>query len=98
MNIITVESANAMIFHFLQEITKEKELEPKLDPKKDDFALVLPLKNDQAIMWLVGWEDGERDFEVNVTNDFDPNKLKQEKVILMPRLKETGLEIYDDFE
>lgn len=44
MNIITVESANAMIFHFLQEITKEKELEPKLDPKKDDFALVLPLK------------------------------------------------------
>lgn len=65
MNIITVESANAMIFHFLQEITKEKELEPKLDPKKDDF---------------------------------DPNKLKQEKVILMPRLKETGLDIYDDFE
>ena len=87
MNIITVESANAMIFHFLQEITKEKELEPKLDPQKDDFAVVLPLKNDQAIMWLVGWKDGERDFEVNTTNDFDPNKLKQEKVILMPRLK-----------
>ena len=85
MNTITVESANAMIFHFLQEITKEK-------------ALVLPLKNDQAIMWLVGWKDGERDFEVNATNDFDSNKLKQEKVILMPRLKETGLDIYDDFE
>ncbi|TWU79321.1 hypothetical protein [Lactobacillus johnsonii] len=98
MNTITVESANAMIFRFLQKITKEKELEPKLDLKKDDFALVLPLKNDQAIMWLVDWKDGERDFEVNVTNDFDPNKLKQEKVILMPRLKETGLEIYDDFE
>lgn len=37
MNTITVESANAMIFRFLQKITKEKELEPKLDPKKDDF-------------------------------------------------------------
>jgi len=42
MNTITVESANAMIFRFLQEITKEKELEPKLDPKKDDFALKSP--------------------------------------------------------
>lgn len=89
MRTISIKEANIKMFYFLKE----------LDPKGNNFVLVLPLKNKQAIMWLnLSWILDRPDFQVKTTDKFDLTAFENESVVSMPKLKETGLDIYDSID
>lgn len=76
MKKISIEKAINDIRKFYKEIDT-------LNREKDDFEVILPLENNQGIIFEVGPDDdGERTVNITVSR----------KVYLMPKLKDTVLD------
>ena len=83
MKSISYDTAIQKIYKYVDKLAKER----KLQPKKDDFTVVLPLEKHQAVIAEVGEnDDGERQASYQVT----------ETVFLMKKMKKTVLSIFGD--
>lgn len=83
MKVISYENAIQAIAKYVDKLAKER----KLQPKKDDFTVVLPLEKHQAVIAEVGEnDDGERQVSYQVT----------ETVFLMKKMKNTVLSIFEE--
>ena len=83
MKAISYENAIQAIAKYVDKLAKER----KLQPKKDDFTVVLPLEKHQAVIAEVGEnDDGERQVSYQVT----------ETVFLMKKMKNTVLNIFEE--
>lgn len=83
MKSISYDTAIQKIYKYTDRLAKEG----KLQTKKDDFTVVLPLEKHQAVIAEVGEnDDGERQVSYQVT----------ETVFLMKKMKNTVLSIFEE--
>lgn len=83
VKVISYEKAIQEISKYVARLAKER----KLQPKKDDFTVVLPLEKHQAVIAKVGEDDdGVRRVSYEIT----------ETVFLMKKMKTTVLSIFGD--
>lgn len=83
MKAISYENAIQEIAKYVDKLAKER----KLQPKKDDFTVALPLEKQQAVIAEVGEaDDGKRRVSYQIT----------ETVFLMEKMKNTTLNIFED--
>ena len=85
MKAISYDTAIQEISNFTAKLAKEG----KLQPKKDEFKIVLPLENQQAVIVSVGENDeGERQVSYEII----------QTVFLMKKLKNTVLDVFEEDE
>ena len=83
MKVISYENTIQEIAKYVDKLAKEH----KLQPKKDDFTVVLPLEKHQAVIAEVGEnDDGKRRVSYQIT----------ETVFIMKKMKNTTLSIFED--
>lgn len=82
MKKISYEDALALIEDYVDRL----KLENKLDPKKDEFTVILPLEDREGVIFNVSKDENrERKVSVNISNN----------IILMKKVKNTTLSIFE---
>ena len=83
MKTISYENAIQAIAKYVDKLAKER----KLQPKKDDFTVVLPLEKHQAVIAEVGEnDDGKRQVSFDISDC----------VFTMNQMKNTVLNIFEE--
>ena len=82
MKKISYEDALALIGDYVDRL----KLENKLDPKKDEFTVILPLEDREGVIFNVSKDENrERKVSVNISAN----------IILMKKAKNTTLSIFE---
>lgn len=82
MKKISYEDALALIGDYVDRL----KLENKLDPKKDEFTVILPLEDREGVIFNVSKDENrERKVSVNISDN----------IILMKKAKNTTLSIFE---
>lgn len=82
MKKISYEDALALIGDYVDRL----KLENKLDPKKDEFTVILPLEDREGVIFNVSKDKNrERKVSVNISDN----------IILMKKVKNTTLSIFE---
>ena len=84
MKQITYDEAIELIAKYSKGLSDDKEI----DPKKDQFTIVLPLEHHQMIIVRLVNEDGKRTLKIDVTDCG----------FIMPKQKDTILNIFEGWK
>lgn len=90
MKEISYDSAVQLIYQYTDKLVKEG----KLNKKKDNFSIVLPFENNQALIVKVGSDDkGQRQVTFKV---IEKAFVMKKKLFVMKKVKNTVLNVFKE--